>query len=142
MARGGVNAMGEGGIIEKVLGVEGEEVENEKALPTTDPIAAAVAIDAARFDPRLAGEAADYLAEQRRLVSIQAEHLHEQREVQLSHLKLRRTGERLRVGLQLFLVAIGTLIGLGVLIGLYDAFTSDSVVVNAFKAPRRSPTEA
>lgn len=124
----------EGGIVERFFEGDEEESEGEK-LGAADPIAAAVAIDAARFDPELSAKAGKYLDEQSRFVAIQTEHLHEQREVQLSHLKLRRWSERMRVGLQFFLTLIGTLIGLGIVIMLYDAFTSKNVVVEAFQTP-------
>jgi len=127
--------MGEGGIVERCFEGNEEEREGEKLGAAADPIAAAVAIDAARFDPELSAKAGRYLDEQRRLIAIQTEHLHEQRAVQLSHLKLRRWSERMRLGLQLFLILVGTMIGLGILIMLYDAFTSRNVVVNAFQTP-------
>jgi len=127
--------MGEGGIVERFFEGEEEEGEGEKLVGAADPIAAAVAIDAARFDPALSAKAGKYLDEQSRLIAIQTEHLHEQREVQLSHLKLRRWSERMRVGLQLFFVLLGTVIGLGILVMLYDAFTSKNVVVEAFESP-------
>ena len=127
--------MGEGGIVERFFEGEEAEDEGEKLVGAADPIAAAIAIDAARFDPELSSKAGRYLDGQSRLIAIQTEHLHEQREVQLSHLKLRRWSERMRVGLQLFFVLLGTLIGLGILIMLYDAFTSKNVVVDAFESP-------
>ncbi len=127
--------MGEGGIVERFFEGEEAEDEGEKLLGAADPIAAAIAIDAARFDPELSSKAGKYLDGQSRLIAIQTEHLHEQREVQLSHLKLRRWSERMRVGLQLFFVLLGTVIGLGILLMLYDAFTSKNVVVEAFESP-------
>jgi len=127
--------MGEGGMVERFFEGEEEEGEGEKLIGAADPIAAAVAIDAARFDPELSAKAGKYLDEQSRFIAIQTEHLHEQREVQLSHLKLRRWSERMRVGLQLFFVLLGTVIGLGILVMLYDAFTSKNVVVDAFESP-------
>ena len=127
--------MGEGGIVERFFEGEEAEDEGEKLVGAADPIAAAIAIDAARFDPELSSKAGRYLDGQSRLIAIQTEHLHEQREVQLSHLKLRRWSERMRVGLQLFFVLLGTVIGLGILVMLYDAFTSKNVVVEAFESP-------
>ena len=127
--------MAEGGIVERLLEAEEGGEESENAAGSLDPVAAAVAIDAARFDPELSAQAGRYLDEHRRLISIQAEHLHEQREVQLSHLKLRRWGERMRVGVQFFLALIGALIVLGILGMLVDAVRSRSVVVEAFQTP-------
>lgn len=128
--------MAEGGIVETSFeGGEAEQSETEILGGAADPIAAAIAIDAARFDPELSCKAGQYLEAQSLLTAIQTEHLHEQRAVQLSHLKLRRWSERMRLGLQLFVGMIGTVIGLGVLTMLYDAFTSKNVVVEAFQAP-------
>ena len=76
-----------------------------------------------------------YLEKQAHLVEVQTEHLHEQREVQLSHLKLRRFTDRLKAATQVFIILVASGTGLGVLLMLYDAFTSRSVVVEAFKAP-------
>lgn len=126
--------MSEGNIAERILEGGEEEGEGER-LAAPDPVAVAIAIDGARFDADLSQRAGKYLDGQSRLVAIQTEHLHEQREVQLSHLKLRRWSERMRVSLQLFLMLIGTVIGLGIFTLLYDAFTSRNVVVEAFQTP-------
>ena len=129
--------MAEGGFLERFLGAEGESEseEGEGAAAGLDPVAAALATQASergvRLDPRLAS----YLEKQARLIAIQTEHLHEQRSVQLSHLKLRRFTDRLKAGTQIFVVLLASIVGVGVLIMLYDAFTSRSVVVDAFKAP-------
>ncbi|MGI4748186.1 MAG: hypothetical protein ACRYFY_19395 [Janthinobacterium lividum] len=77
----------------------------------------------------------DYLERQARFVAIQSEHLHEQREIQLSHLKVRRFSDRLRVATQLFVFMVAALIGLGVAVMVYDAFTAHSVIVDIFDAP-------
>ena len=54
--------MAEGGIIERSLGGgEGEESEPEPVGTAADPMAAAVAMDAARFDPGLSQRAGIYL---------------------------------------------------------------------------------
>lgn len=128
--------MSEGGGVEVLFeGGEAEEVEGEKSSGIPDPIAAAIVIDAARFDPKLSAKAIRYLDQHRRYVAVQTEHLIEAGEVQISHLRLRRWSDRVRVGLQFFLVLIGTLIGLAVLGMLYGAVTSRTVVVEAFQAP-------
>jgi tetratricopeptide (TPR) repeat protein len=128
--------MAEGGLLSGVLGGgEDESVEAETGVSAADAMASAVAVDAARFDPELSRKVGDYLDEQRRLVKIQTEHLHEQREVQLSHLKLRRFTDRLKAGTQLFFILIATVLGLGLCVMVFDAFSARSVVVEAFKAP-------
>jgi len=129
--------MADRSLIESLIGGAESEVlsggEGISAGP--DPAAAAAAIDAARADPTLSAEAADYFRKQARLVDIQTEHLHEQRAVQISHLKLRRFSDRLRAATQVFFILAATVAGLGLLIMLNDAFTSKSVVIEAFKAP-------
>jgi hypothetical protein len=128
--------MAEGGFLKRFFGSEeGEEGEPEGLAGELDPAAAAAAMPLAGRDADLAREAAAYFRRQAHLVDIQTEHLHEQRAVQLSHLKLRRFTDRLRAGTQLFIILVATVLGLGALSMLYDAFTSRSVVVESFKAP-------
>jgi hypothetical protein len=69
------------------------------------------------------------------LVEIQTEYTRRQTEVQLSILKLRRSIDPLKLGLQPLFSLTATTVGIGVLVMLYYAFTSREVVVNAFKAP-------
>ncbi len=107
--------MAESAGVSGILGTDGESPA-EGALPETglDATAAALAAEAARGDPELAREASAYFRKQSHLVEIQTEHLHEQRAVNLQLLKLRRFGERLKVGLQLFVILVATVIGIGV----------------------------
>ena len=133
------------GLIEGLLG--GGDAESEEALERAaqadgQGLAAGMAMDAARIDPEVAREAADFLRRQSRLLDIQAVHAAAEHPLRISHLrsqsregKIRRVGQRIRVGMQAFTVLILTIIGLGVAVMLYDAFTSRSVVVDAFKAP-------
>ncbi len=131
--------MGEG-VLGELLGSEAEEAhEADPLLIPLDPAAAAAAMDAARGNAALAESAALYFTrqtalvdKQSRLVDIQTEHLHEQREVNLANLKLRGHSERLKVAMQLFVALIATAIGAGLLVMVYDALQSRSVVVEAF----------
>jgi tetratricopeptide (TPR) repeat protein len=128
--------MARGGIIERIFaGEEGDTGEAESHDLTLDPAGASAAMQLAGSDADLAHDAAAYFRKQAHLVEIQTEHLHEQREVQLSHLKLRRFTDRLKAGTQLFIVLAATVICLGAVTMLCDAFTSHSVVVEGFKAP-------
>jgi tetratricopeptide (TPR) repeat protein len=113
----------------------GEDPGAESPAAPLDPHAAAMAMHAASADPSLAARAAAYFETQSRLVAIQTEHLHEQREVALSHLKLKRTAERLRVAAQLFISLIATLVAAYILVMVHDAFTSRAVIVDPFDAP-------
>ena len=128
--------MPEGGFSRKILsGGEEDSPEAEALASGADPVAVGIAVDVARFDPVLSSKAGAYPDEQRHFVAIQSEHLHEQREIQLSHLKVRRFSDRLRVATRLFVFMVAALIGLGMGVMVYDAFTAHSVIVDIFDAP-------
>jgi tetratricopeptide (TPR) repeat protein len=130
--------MAESGGVTGILGTEGEaasEASAAESAASLDPTAAALAAEAARNNPELAQSAAAYFRKQSHLVEIQTEHLHEQRIVNLQLLKLKRLGERLRVGLQLFFILAATAIGLGAVLMVRDAVTSRRVVIEPFHAP-------
>ncbi len=135
--------MAEGGLIKGLAG-EAEDSLQPADAPVAggEGIAIAAALDAARADPELSADLRRFLdiqagvgEAQRKLVSIQTEHLHEQREVLISHMRLRRLAERLRIGSQVFFIVAATVVGLILLVLLRDAFTSREVVVEAFEAP-------
>ena len=72
----------------------------------------------------------------------QTAELEEQRPLRLHHLhnqshesRLRRTGQRIRIGSQVFFGLLATVLGLGLLLMVYDAFNSRSVIVEPFDAP-------
>jgi tetratricopeptide (TPR) repeat protein len=117
--------MAEGGL-EGLISGEGED----EAGPASgaDPAAMALALDGAKYDPRLAAEARAYLKQQTRLVGIQTEHLHEQRAAQITHL-------RLRVVLEGFVVAVvaALIVALGVMV--WNATQDRGLVVEPFSAP-------
>ena len=100
-----------------------------------DPAAVALALTAAPMPQKLADKTGRYFDGQARLVAIQTEHLHEQREVLLSHMKLKRLSERLRVSTQLCWIAFAALLGTYLVILLHDAITSRAVIVEPFDAP-------
>ena len=116
-------------------GSEAEAVEGARDVASGDAVAAAVAMDAARYDPELARKAGAYLARHGRFIDIQAQDLIDQRALQTSHLRLRAFTERLKAATQVLIVFITAVAGLGLLVMLGDAFTSRSVVVDAFEAP-------
>jgi len=132
------------GLLGRVLGGEAEkpEVEVPEALASAEAFAAAVAAIASRQDPGVARKTEEFLAEQTQLLKVQKKHLEDEHELRLRHLRnqlgeetVRRFGLRLRVGFQLFLALIATIIGVGIAVMLHDALTSRSVVVEAFDAP-------
>jgi tetratricopeptide (TPR) repeat protein len=132
------------GLLGGLLGAEEEapEVEAGEGRVSAEAFAAALAEEEAKRDPEVAKAAAQFLRDQSTLLKAQTAELEEQRTLRLAHLrsqsregKIRRVGQRIRVGMQAFTVLILSVIGLGVAVMLYDAFTSRSVVVDAFKAP-------
>jgi hypothetical protein len=138
-----------GGVMgESVLGgLLGEADEPAEAIDpgqrvSAEAFAAALAAQEASDDPKVARAAERFLERQAELLELQAKELSEQRALRLSHLvsqsregKIRRTGQRIRVGMQAFLALVVGLIAIGVVVMVYDAFTSRQVVVDAFQAP-------
>ena len=127
-----------------LLGGEPERVEEEvtESRIGAEAFAAALAADHAKYDPSVARAAERFLDKQARLLDAQTAELEEQRPLRLRHLhnqsregKLRRSGQRIRLAMQVFIGLILTVLGVGVLLMLYDAFNARSVVVDAFKAP-------
>src|SRR5580693_7274819 len=108
------------GIIGGILG-EGDgkpEVEATETLTGADAFAAAIAAIASRQDPQVARDTSTFLRDQSELLRVQKKHLEDEHAARLHYLQgqarevdLRRFGLRLRVGFQLFLVLISTVIG-------------------------------
>ena len=128
--------MAESGGISGILGAE-PDAPVEGSVPETalDPTAAAIAAKAAETDPELAQEATAYFRTQRHLVEVQTEHLHEQRAINLKLLKLKHFRERLKVGLQMFVILVATVIGIGALLLIRNAIAAHGVVIEAFQVP-------
>jgi tetratricopeptide (TPR) repeat protein len=128
-----------------LLGGEEDGPEAEalgEARLGAEAFAAALAADHAKYDPRVARAAETFLEKQARLLDVQTEEIIEQRALRPSHLrnqsresKIRRVGQRIRVGMQAFVAITASLIAFGLLVMLCDAFNSRSVVVDSFKAP-------
>ena len=132
------------GLLGGILGHEAEkpEVEAPEALAGAEAFAAAVAARLSASDPEVARDTSAFLKEQTQLLKVQKEHLKDEHALRLAHLRnqlgeetVRRFGLRLRVGFQLFLALVATVIGVGGAVMLRDAFSSRSVVVEAFDAP-------
>jgi tetratricopeptide (TPR) repeat protein len=133
------------GVLDGILGGEDERPEAETAaevLAGADAFAAALAADQAKYDPAVAAAAADFLRDQSRLLKEQTAQLYDERPLRLSHLRsqsresaLRRMGQRIRLGMQLFTALLLTAIGAGLLVMVIDAFRSQSVIVEPFDAP-------
>ena len=129
-------------------GLVGGEDEGPEPVASAEPklsaeaFAAAVAADHAKYDPGVARATQAFLERQASLLNSQDDQLNAERALRLSHLqsqsregRIRRVGQRIRVGMQIFVAVIASVVGLGLVVMLYDAFTSRSVVVDAFKAP-------
>ncbi len=120
-----------------VLGGEAEDAGEglDEGAVGAEALAVALAADHARQDDRVAEAAAAFL-------KAQTEALSEQRALRVHHLqsqsregRLRRIGQRIRIGTQVAfgLIAAGVALGLAVMV--IDAFDSRSVVVDPFDAP-------
>src|ERR1700693_1532112 len=108
------------GVLGGVLGDENEkpEVETQEARPSAEAFAAAVAAIASRQDPQGARGTSQVLNKQSRLLDIQAKHLEDEHAARLHYLlgqarevDIRRFGLRLRVGFQVFIALVATVIG-------------------------------
>ena len=132
------------GLFDGILG--GDDEASEDAAPeaqiAADAFAAAIAADQAKHDPGVARATERFLDKQALLIDEQRKQLAGEYELRISHLRnqsregqLRRVGQRIRIGMQVFIALVVTVLGLGLAIMLHDAFTSRSVVVDAFQAP-------
>jgi tetratricopeptide (TPR) repeat protein len=129
------------GLLGGILGGEEEkpEVDPPAALASADAFAAAVAARLSASDPEVASKTAAFLNDQSHLVKIQAKHLEEEHAARLHYLRgqarevdIRRFGLRLRVGFQLFIALVASVIGIGTAIMIHDAVTSRRVAVDPF----------
>jgi tetratricopeptide (TPR) repeat protein len=127
--------MAENPFLEGLAGGESDGGDAETNPAGVDPVASAVAMDAAKYDPVLASKVGDYLERQAKLVAIQTEHLHEQREVILANLKLKRWGERFRVTLQALITAAALVAVGAALVLVIGAIRSNAVLIDEFKSP-------
>jgi tetratricopeptide (TPR) repeat protein len=130
------------GLLGGILGEEAEkaEVEAPDALAGAEAFASAVAARLSGNDPGVARKTEAFLSEQTELLKVQKEHLKDEHAMRLTHMRnqlseegTRRFGLRLRVGFQVFMALIATVIGLGFAVMIRDAFTSRSVVVDAIE---------
>jgi hypothetical protein len=82
------------------------------------------------------------LTDQSQLLKVQKRHLEDEHALRVAHLrnqlreeKVRRFGLRLRVGFQLFLALVATVIGIGALIMIRDAIADHGLVAEEFSVP-------
>src|SRR5580693_8443272 len=122
-------------------GILGEE-DQKPEIEASGTFAAAVAAKLAGSDPEVARDTSVFLKQQAQILETQNQHLKEEHEARLHYLRgrarevdIRRFGLRLRVGFQLFIALVATVIGVGVAIMIHDAVTSRRVVIEPFHTP-------
>jgi tetratricopeptide (TPR) repeat protein len=133
------------GVLGDLLGGEeeaGESATGAELLAGADAYAIAMAIEQARHDPKVAAATLVFLEKQARLLEVQTAQLSAESSLRLHHLRgqsreshVRRMGQLIRLGMQVFVALIATMAGIFLLVMLRDAFTSHAVVVEAFDAP-------
>ncbi len=132
------------GVLGGVLGDEDEKPETgaPEALAGAEAFAAAVAARLSSSDPEVARDTSAFLKKQARLLDVQTRHLEEEHALRLAHLAHQKhllLGQRLsqtiRIAFQILIALVALVIGLGIAVMLHDAFTSHSVVIDAFDAP-------
>src|ERR1700722_11165083 len=118
------------------------EVEHPEAPAGAEAFASAVAAKLAGSDPGVARKTEEFLSDQSQLLKVQKRHLEEEHEARLHLLRgqarevdIRRFGLRLRVGFQLFLVLVATVIGIAALLMIRNAIEAHGVVIEAFQVP-------
>ena len=123
------------GLFGGLLGGEEDAPEEGAAASEVEGFAAAAAMDEARRSPAVARAIVELLRTQTR-------HLVAEHPLRLRHLqnqsregKLRRAGQRIRLGLQALMGLVLITIGAGLVVMLMDAFNSRSVIVEPFDAP-------
>jgi tetratricopeptide (TPR) repeat protein len=116
-------------------GEETPEVEELESIVSADAFAAATTMQQAGYGPEVAKATEAFLGRQGALLEVQTRHMEAEHRFRLAHLRGRLIGLNIRNAFQVFIALAATVIGLGVLTMLVDAFTSRSVVVDAFKAP-------
>ena len=133
------------GLLGGVLANDEEDARVESVTDTligAEAFAATVVADQAKHDAVVANATIDFLRDQSQLLRIQGRQLQDEHAHRLAQLRdqawdgrLRRASQRLRIVMQTFTALIATVVGVGLLVMVIDAFTSRTVVVNAFKAP-------
>ena len=117
-----------------VLGGEDED-KAESTKVGSEAIAAAVAANLTVHSPEVAAEAAAFFREQVEVLKIQKKILEAEHEYFETEWRPRLLGIRLRVGFQLFLVLVATVIGIFAVVLIRDAITSRRVVIEPLHAP-------
>jgi len=133
------------GMFEGLLGGEDEEPRSEAleaGVIGAEAFAAAVAAHQAGYGPAVARATERFLEDQSHLLRTQTRLIEDEHNLRVAHLrgqsregKLRRLGMRIRIGVQIFTALVLTAIGAGLVTMVYDAVTSNTVVVDSFDTP-------
>lgn len=119
------------GLRELLVGSEAERIDRTKG--GAEPFAVAIAAILSSQSPEVAAETAAFLREQTELLRAQKTHLEAEHEFFNAERTPRLLALRLRTGLQVFIALFATLIGVGVVILIYSALHSHSLVVDSFE---------
>jgi len=132
------------GVLGGIIGSEDEKPDAEapEASARAEAFAAAIAAIASRQDPQVARKTVEFLGKQSQLLETQNKHLEAEHAARLHYLRgqarevdIRRFGLRLRVGFQIFLVLVATVVSIGAVIMIRDALNDHGLVVEAFSVP-------
>src|SRR6201992_835458 len=108
-----------------------DEFESVGATPPgSDSLSSRMPLDSAQAE-----EARAYLRNQNDLAILQIENLRKQDEYETSHLRWRRFNDQMKGAMQIMLVLVGALIGIGIGVTLWSAAHEDGVVIEAFSVP-------
>jgi tetratricopeptide (TPR) repeat protein len=114
---------------------EPEDQGDQGAEPISPAAAIAIGLRKGRSREKADPELDTFLREQTRLVRLQTEHLHEQRELQLSHLRVRRWKDRMSLALQVLGVIVGAAIVVALGVMVWQAHEDHGLVIEAFSVP-------
>jgi hypothetical protein len=124
------------GLLSGILGEDDEkpEVEATEAVASAGAFAAAVAARLSASDPQVAQDTSAFLKKQTQLLETQNKHLGDEHALRLAHLReqshlLRgqRLSQGIRITFQIATALIASVIGVGIVVMVHDAFNSRSV---------------
>jgi tetratricopeptide (TPR) repeat protein len=130
-------------------GILRDDSEPDAGAPPTstpptppDAFATAMAAQLSSEDPGVARETAAYLRKQGRLATVQKRLMEDEHALRMKHLaqqwhllRGQRATQAMRFIFQALTIIIAGFIGCGIVVLLYDAFTSRSAVIEPFDAP-------
>lgn len=112
---------------------EGEENKSEGGVG--DAVGVALALDAAHHDPQLGPAVRKYLNRQRALVDLQIKHFDEEHTLAIAATRRKAFIDRMRICLQVLVVAIIGVVIIAFVIMLRDAINDREVVIDVVSVP-------